>query len=202
MGSLRLDRAMQFYASPAEMGTWARDWVRDRGLHYLFARLYFRDNPPKFEVCLEVPWQEPNAATRAVRNYQVLYLSPDPLNVDVPSINHIPRANPDHLVIWLPQMTNRGLTWCSLGSVSRVEDSLRVYRAIARDVLDRTEEGVWFCQDGRKKLHIEERMRYSPGAARLLEQGIPLCGGGRMVVGRLGSPPTRERRRATQGTAE
>jgi hypothetical protein len=166
-------------------------------LHYLFARLFHRDDPPRFETCVEVPWDDSARVTEVVRSYSVLYLSPRRLKGDVPSINHLPTANRDQLHLQLPEVTDHGLTACALGSVSRVAASLQVYRAIARDLLSRTAEGVWFCQEGRKKVHIHEGMRYSPGAALLWEQGIPLYGGGRMVVGRLGPP--RSRLRAGRG---
>src|SRR5262249_51313184 len=150
----------------------------------------------------EVPWEKPPDVTRTVRDYRVLYLSPDSLDADVPTINHIPMVNRDQLVVWLPQMTNRGLTECSLGSASRVKDRLKVYRAMARDMLARTNEGVWFCQDGRKKLHLDEGMRYSPGAALLMEHGIRLGGGGRMGAARLGFLLTRLHRPASKKPAE
>jgi len=192
MPSLKLHRAIQFYASPAEM---AAGWVRDHRLHSLFARLGFRDNP-RFETCQAVPWDDDRSVVRFVRDYEVLYLSPRPLNADVPSINHIGLASRDQLCLQLPEVTDRGLTARALASVSQVEESLRVYRAVARDVLARTEDGVWFCQEGRKKVRTHAGMRYSPGAALLHAQGIPLCGGGRMVVGRLGLPRKRSLRPA------
>jgi hypothetical protein len=202
VAAVRLNPMIQFYASPAEVASWVRGWVLDHRLHYVFARLFFRNQPPKFEVSLEVLWDEPAAVERSVRDYSMLYLSPGLLDADVPSINHLPLANPDQLCVHLPGFTHRGLTDCAVGSISRVEDSLKVYRLIARDVIARTVEGVWFCQEGRKKVHLDDGMRYSPGAALLHEQAVPLCGGGRMVVGRLGQPRKRARPSAAPGTSE
>jgi hypothetical protein len=191
--TVRLNPAIQFYASPAEMATWVGGWVLGHGMHFVFARLFFRNQPPKFEMCSEVPWDEPAAVERVVRDYSVLYLSTKPIKVDVPSINQLRLANADEFYVNLPEVTNRGVTCCAVGSICGAEDRLTVYRSIARDVLSRTTKGVWFCQEGRKKVHLDASIRYSPGAALLHEQAIPLCGAGRMMVGRLGQPQKRIR---------
>jgi hypothetical protein len=74
-------------------------------------------------------------------------------------------ANRDQLSVQLPQATFRGLSGCALGSVSEFQESLKVHRAITRDVLAQAQAGVWLCQEGRKKVRIDAGMRYSPGAA-------------------------------------
>jgi hypothetical protein len=194
MAGLKLNSAIQFYASPAELGGWVREWIERFDLHFLFARLFFRDEEPKFVVCPPVAWEDASAVAEVVRDYSQLYLSVVPLQAKADSINHLPLVNPDHLHVNLPEITPRGLTAISFGSVCRVPNSLKVYRAIARDLLARTEEGVWFRQEGHKKQRLDRGFRFAPGAAALLEHGIPLCGGGRMIVGRLGIGRQRARR--------
>jgi hypothetical protein len=196
MPPVRLNPAIQFFASPAEFGGWVCEWVSRYALHSLFAKSFFRSTPPKFEARLDVPWDDAGAVAEVIRTHHVLYLSLRPLTAEVANINLLPRANPDQLHINLPGLSDRGLGSLSLGSVSQVAESIKVYRAVARDVLARTAAGVWFRQQGRKKVHLDDRMRYSPGAALLMAQGIPLCGAGRMVVGRLGLPRTQAGRRA------
>jgi hypothetical protein len=186
MAGLKLNPAIQFYASPAEFGGWVREWVKRFSLHFLFARLFFREEAPKFVMCQSVAWEEVSAVAEVVRDYSHLYLSVAPLNAAVDNINQLPAANRDQLHVNLPEITRRGLTGISLGSVCEVAESLKVYRAIARDLLARTEEGVWFRLEGCKKQTLDRRFRFAPGAVVLLEHGVPLCGGGRVVVGRLG----------------
>jgi hypothetical protein len=186
MPPARLNPAIQFFASPAEFGEWAAQWVRDHGLQFLFARSLFRAEPPTFEVLTAVPWGDPAMVAEAVRTHHALYLSRGPLNADVSNFNLLPGANLDHLRINLPRLSERGLGALSLGSASRVADSLAAYRAVARDLMARTEAGVWFRKEGHRKQTLEPGMRYGPGAAALMAHGVPLCGGGKTVVARLG----------------
>jgi hypothetical protein len=184
----KFDPVIQFYATPTEMATWTSGWVQQHDLCYLFARLYFRGQPPKLEMLQEVAWTDASKVANAVRDYSSLFLSPNTINTKIVTFNQISSANRDLLRLELPNITYRGLTYCFWSSASEDPASLKKYRAIARDLVARTDEGVWFCQEGRKNVRIQPKMRFSPGAAALLDHGIPLCGGGRMVVGRLGLP--------------
>ena len=193
MAKVRLNPAISFFASPAEFGGWVREWVNRHGLSYLFARSSLRSEPPTFEALIEVDWDDAAAVAENVRTYHALLLSTGPLTTEAASFNLLPRANPDRLHINLPRLSDRGLSWLSLGSVIPVEESLEVYRAIARDLLARTESGVWFRRQGKKTARPDAEMRFGPGAATLMQQGIPLCGVGQYRAARLG--PARARRR-------
>jgi hypothetical protein len=184
--SVRLSPAIQFFASPAEFSGWVAEWVREHGFRCLFARTLFRAEPPTFETLTQVPWDDLGAVTDVVLTYHALYLSCGPLTADVGNFNQLPAANLDNLRINLPRLSDRGLGSLSLGSASPAPVSLAVYRAVARDLLARTEAGVWFRLEGHKKQTLEPGMRYGPGAAVLMAQGVPLCGGGKTVVARLG----------------
>jgi hypothetical protein len=188
---LKLDPAVQFYASPNEMAEWVSAWVAEHDLRFLFARMYFRGQPPRFESLQDIDWANPMVVTNAVRDYSSLFVSPNAISTEVATFNQISSVNRNVLRIELPNVTYRGLTSCFWSTASQEPSSLAKYRVIAQDIRSRTNEGVWFCQEGKKKLRIQPRMRYSAGAAALLEQGVPLCGGGRMVVGRLGLPTSR-----------
>ncbi len=194
MASIRLNPAIQFFASPAEFSGWASRWVCDYNLQFLFARPCLGIEPPTFQVVTAVPWDDLAAVVELVQTHSALYLSCGPLNAQVGHFNLLSGANLDHLRINLPRFSDRGLGPLSIGSTSRVAESLAVYRAVARDLVARTEEGVWFRLQGHKKETREPGARYGPGAAALLAQGIPLCGGGRTVVARFGSTTRSSRR--------
>jgi hypothetical protein len=193
----KFEPIIQFYAAPAEMATWICGWVQLHDLCYVFARLYCRGQPPALELLDQVVWSDPTAVECAVRNYSSVFLSPKKIETDVPTFNQISVVNRNVLRLELPNITYRGLSYCFWSTASEEPASVEKYRAIARDLKERTTEGVWFCQEGRKNVRIQPKMRYSPGAAALLEQGIPLCGGGRMVVGKLGLPQRRGTKRCT-----
>ncbi len=190
MPTVRLNPAIQFFASPAEFGGWVRDWVHRHGLSYLLGKSFHRSELPTFETLTDVDWDDATAVAEVVRSYHALYPSTGPLTTEVPNFNLLARANPDRLDINLPGLSARGLSPLSLGSVSRVEESLKVYRAVARDLLARTESGVWFRREGRKTARRDAEMRSGPRAACLMQQGIPLCGAGQYRVARLGRGST------------
>jgi hypothetical protein len=193
MAALRLNPAMQFFASPAEFGGWVREWANRHGLSYLFAKSFLRNEPPTFEALTEVDWDDAAAVAEVIRTYHRLFLSTGALTAEVGTFNRLFHANRDQLHINLPRLSDRGLSSLSLGSVTSVEESLKVYRAVARDLLARTESGVWFRREGRKTARLDAEMRFGPGAACLMQQGIPLCGAGQYRVSRLGPARTRKR---------
>jgi len=188
MGVIRLNAISDVYVSPAEFGNWVRDWVRAHNLHYLFARLYFRDEArPRFEVCRELAWADRGLVTRTVRDYSQLYLSVVPLNADVPNINLLAVANTDRLRVNLPVFSARGMKGLGLELACRSRSHGKVYEAIVADLRDRTEAGAWFRQARHKREWFDPDCRYSPGAVLLLEQGVPLSAGGNIVVSRFGA---------------
>jgi hypothetical protein len=196
----KFDPVIQFYATPAEMAAWVTGWIQQHDLRYLFARLYFRGQPPKLDMLHEVGSMEPLVVANAVRDYSSLFLSANAIETNVSTFNQLSVINRNILRIDLPNINYRGLTACSWNVASEDLASLEKYRAIGLDLVLRTTEGVWFCQEGRRSVRIQPRMRYSPGAATLFEQGIPLCGGGRMVVGKLGLRQSRRKGRTSRVT--
>ena len=186
MAGVTLEKAIQVYASPAEFAGWIREWVDRYKLHYLLAGFFFHDEPPKFMVCQSVAWDDPSAVAQVVRDYSQLYVSVVPLNADVKDINRLAVVNRDRFDITPPELTVRGLTPATFGSVCEVPESLKVYRRIARDLLARSEKGVWFRLEESQEQTLDRRFRFAPGAALLLDQGIPFSGGGRVLVARFG----------------
>jgi hypothetical protein len=202
MAVIRLNPISDFYFSPAELGDWVREWVRQHRLHFLFARSHFRDEArPRFEVRRRLAWADRGAVTRAIRDYCFLYLSVAPLRADVANLNLLAVANRDWLRFVLPAFSSRGMTGVGV-QVGSDGTNEQVYQAIAADLRDRTEPGAWFrlARDDRNE-DFDPTCRYAPGAAQLLEQGVPLAAGGDMVVARFGTERRLVRGRAEPGAA-
>lgn len=185
MPTIRLNPAIRFFAAPAEIGSWVEEWRQRYDLQFLFARRVTHKGTAHIEFLNSDSRSELDNVVASISRFELLYLSTVELASDVASINQIARANPDQLCVTLPALCARGFGSASLGSVSKVAASLRVYRAIAGDLLARTEEGVWFRKESRKKLTQEPCTRFSRGALQLMELGVPLSGGGDTVVGKL-----------------
>jgi hypothetical protein len=183
MSAVRLNPAITFYATPAEVACWVSQWKKQHNLHFAFGRVL-----PTPGLTQDVDWEDAAAVRNAVEQYEVLFFRTAPIDVGVTSVNQIHRRNPELLDIDLPRLTGKGLKYGSLGSVSKKPDSVEMWRGIARDLLDRTAGGAWFDVPGRGRPAYEERVRYSQGAETLWQAGTALLGGGKTVVTRLDAP--------------
>ncbi|MBV9122983.1 MAG: hypothetical protein JO112_06485 [Planctomycetes bacterium] len=183
MSAIRINPAITFYATPAEVAGWISRWKKQHNLYYVFGRVF-----PTPGLAQDVDWDDPSAIRKAVEEYEVLFFRTDPFDVGVTSVNQIPRRNPDHLHINLPSLGPKGLRWGSLGSVSKKPQAVELWKNIASELLDRTVSGAWFDVPGRGKPAYEEGVRYSRGAASVWRDGTVLLGGGKTVITRLDGP--------------
>jgi hypothetical protein len=183
MPAVRLNPAINFYATPAEVAGWVRLWKKQHDLCCVFGRVY-----PTPGLTQDVDWEEAEAVRDAVERYGLLYFRTDPIDMDVTSVNQIPSRNPDLLHIVLPSLTSKGLMYGSLGSVSKKPEVVAVWQEIARELVDRTASGVWFAAPRRRHPIHAEDVRYSDGAASLWRGGTALPGAGKTTVVRLDAP--------------
>jgi hypothetical protein len=156
-----------FFATPEELVAWVSDWVRRYALFQLFVT-----PPPSPELIGRVDWDDPEQVLGVLSRSRFLYLNRTPIETNVPTMNHIPIRNPDHLRLILPlKHGGRGLGWCHLDSVSRVPETRKVWLAIRDMVTGTTRPGVWFVTPGDPEPYLSEAARYTDGTVRLLAQG-------------------------------
>src|SRR5262245_49303409 len=124
MAALKLNPGIGFYAIPEEMAVWIQGWVQRYRPYYVFARNFgkyaevngiqwdgdwrderlrdFSRNFPKYGLRQEAPWDDLAAVTDIIRSYEEVLFRLEPIELDVPSINHFPVHNRDLLHFNLP----------------------------------------------------------------------------------------------------
>jgi hypothetical protein len=177
----RLKMATNFYTTPEEVSSWLADWQARYQLHAVFGRVF-----PSPAVIQEVDWKNPGEVLNLVSEQAIVCLSTGPLQTDLTSINPVPFDNPDCLRINLPKSTGDRLKFGTIISGASDPASVKIWKAILKDLVGKTNAGAWYALPGRKKWTLEPEVRFSPGAAALFHEGIRLVGGGKTVVAQLG----------------
>jgi hypothetical protein len=169
MATMNLGTAKSFYATPREFSEWVAEWVGRFGLRYVLAT-----KPPAFQTTNQVEWDDPIAAERAIASASVLLFDLKPLKARVVRFNDLYSYNAHRLDFDVPVLKEVRLTPGSVGSVEKDAVRLKVYRRIARDVLDRTRTGLWLFSPKTGEKWISKKLRFTSAVADAAREGLAL----------------------------
>jgi hypothetical protein len=173
MPSVRLNPRINFFATFDELAVWLGEWVRRFGLRCVLAR-----HPPTV-ITRAIPWKNPAAVARLLRENRKVVLRSEPINTEVPNVNYLTEKNPGMLSIHLPYLNEEGLRYGHLGTGTKDRTALRTWRALGRDFLDRTDAGLWgLFPPPSGVTTFNAKFRYGPEAAEWQRAGVPLRGAG------------------------
>src|SRR5205823_2321551 len=98
--------------------------------------------------------------------------------------NYLSDNNPHRLDFDIPVITKDTMKPGLVGSVSDDPVRLKVFRRIAREVLNRTQDGLWLFSPATGTKGIAKRLRFTPAVADAVRNGLTLLppGGGAMTV--------------------
>jgi hypothetical protein len=168
MVKIRLNTAIEFFATRDELAEWASQWIREYHLYGLLVRRW------DFAIVKDTEWNDLDEFKALLPKFDELLLGLGPLNVIGKTSNEIASLNPDCLVIQLPRSSPESLEAATLGSVSQERRTRKIWRAIVKDVLDRTSADMWTVNRSIPAKMRYRDLRYSGGAAELNRHGVTL----------------------------
>jgi len=168
MAAIRLEKLMNFFVTAEEIAKWIGEWVGNYELNYLFIQNYpmrmARGNDPA--VACQI------IATDHL--FEEMFLGIQPLKWDAKNYSELREINPDHLGIHLPVRKSISLRAAALGSLTADSQALKCWKAIATNVMSRTESGMWMVNQITKAKAFYPKLRYTSGAAAEQETGTGL----------------------------
>jgi hypothetical protein len=168
MATIRLDVMIEFFATSDEVAEWALLWLRERHLNNLLVRRR------PFAVMKGTNWNDIGQVKELLPQFDQLLLGLEPLDSAGRTATEVASLNPDRLDVELPRLTSKGLRAAGIGSVTQDTEALKTWRAVAKDVLDRTKAGMWIVNFSIPAKRLYPKLRYSPGAAAAEDRGVRL----------------------------
>jgi hypothetical protein len=168
VAKIRLNPTTEFFATRDELAEWAYRWIQEYHLYSLLVRR--RD----FAVAKDTDWKDFQEFKVLLPQFDVLLFGVEPFNLTGKTSNEVLSSNSHGLAVDLPKSKPQGLRAADIGSLAQDRRTVRIWKAIVKDVLDKTTAGLWSVNRSIPAKRLHASLRYSPGAAAVHRNGVQL----------------------------